>query len=165
MSAFRESQRSHPRSQLLSLTTEHAQSRDNKPPPGGSVSNKPDTINEDGSVYEIDLATCIVGDLSSDIFSNIEKLNLSEKYMDEVEKISVENTDELNKYNASHEVTLHIEDETDQKKATTKCDPDIKDGTNYDNERYKTEQTLLERRRVSLPEITTIPNMKAIRIK
>lgn len=89
--------------------------------------------------------------------------------MDEVEKISAETTEELNKNNASHEVTLHIEDETDQKKATTKCDFEIKDdfeeGTSYDRERYKTEQTLLERRRVSLPEITTIPNLKAIRIK
>lgn len=162
MSAFRESARTHPRSQLL-LNSEHAQSRDSKLSNSGSVSHKPETINEDGA-YDIDIATCIVGDLSSDIFSNIEKLNLCEKYKDDT--ITEGILEELDQNKTSHNVSLHIEDETECIKVSERnknCDTDSK--TNADQEQFKTEMTLLERRRVSLPEITTIPNLNAKKIK
>ncbi|XP_045178318.2 uncharacterized protein LOC123538349 isoform X2 [Mercenaria mercenaria] len=159
LSAFRESQRSHPRSQLL-LNSEHAQSRD----------SKPETINEDG-VCDIDLTTCIVGDLSSDIFSNIEKLNLSEKYKDDEETAIEEKTEESSHVKHNELVSLHIEDETvcvKTEEESKHCDDDKDEfemKINIDQEQFKTEKSLLERRRVSLPEITTIPNLKAIKIK
>ena len=171
ISAFRDSQRSHPRSQLL-LNSELTQSHDHKPANGSTANNKPETISED-SVCDIDLATCIVGDLSNDIFSNIEKLNLNEKYKDNEDAVSADKKSE-NSSNVSRNqpVSLYIEDETagaTDGNAVKDLDADKDDKfetkINTDQERFKAEKSLLERRRVSLPEITTIPNLKAIRIK
>lgn len=157
----RESQRTHPRTQLF-LNSEHAQSRDGKPSNSSTVTHKPETINEDG-VYDIDMATCIVGDLSSDIFSNIEKLNLCEKYKDETTHADEQKTEDKLHCHKRNNMSLHIEDETECNKGSAKCDTEVK--INSEQLESKTEMTLLERRRVSLPEITAIPNLKAIRIK
>jgi hypothetical protein len=154
------------------LNSENPQSNDHKPANGSIAYSKPEVISEDG-VCDIDLATCIVGDLSYDIFSNIEKLNLSEKYRDNEEAVCVDKKSEDSGHVTSRlPVSLHIEDETaraadgnEMKDLDADKDDKLETKINTDQERFQTEKSLLERRRVSLPEITTIPNLKAIRIK
>lgn len=113
----------------------------------------------------MDLATCIVGDLSSDIFNNIEKLNLSEKYNTEE---SIRNNSQPVS-NETNSVTLRIENELHNKSDNSvmeTCDKDeISDLKETGTDKIRSDKTLLERRRVSLPEITTKPNSKAIKVR
>lgn len=133
-------------------------SLDIKAPSIEGESTNRETFNDD-VIYDDDIATCIVGDLSSDIFSNIEKLNLSEKY--ENDEISTDD-----KETKASEVTLRIEDETGTKTNQQTCDnDDFCVLPNNTNDKLRTAKTLLERRRVSLPEITTKPNSKAIKVR
>ncbi|KAL4216867.1 hypothetical protein ACF0H5_023329 [Mactra antiquata] len=177
LSAFRESYRSQPRSPFLSLSTEHAQPRDLKAPSSGPASNKTDALPEDG-VSDIDIASCIVGDLSSDIFSNIEKLNWRNKFEDEemtiVNKEEHEMVEKLENLTTSVQIvneSFSVQNST-KVEALTVCDTsdtkekqsvEILEKSEIDSN--KSEQTLLERRRVSLPEITTTPNVNAVKVR
>ncbi|KAH3787471.1 hypothetical protein DPMN_165595 [Dreissena polymorpha] len=135
---------------------------------------------------DIDLTIDIVKDFSSEIFNNIEKLNKRTSIAAEDAKSGDAGSD--NKGGTSQSNTsLHFENETEtesvtrdasmrNKKAIVKEDlkgdsvamsADSKPGatSGCTGARAPAEMTLLERRRVSLPEITAMPNMRAIKIR
>lgn len=140
--------------------------------------NKTDAVIEDG-VSDIDIASCIVGDLSSDIFSNIEKLNWRNKFEDEVAPPTGKDESGVMEKNDNQKASIQIVNESfcdqtstrteDDKLVCDKTEPkdlktfEIADDNEQDND--KCDKSLLERRRVSLPEITTTPNVNAVKIR
>lgn len=165
LSAFKHSHRGQAFSQQLqSHSAEHARLQENKVSSCGTDSSNRDGF-IDETICDMDLATCIVGDLSSDIFNNIEKLNLSEKYNTEE---SIRNNSQPVS-NETNSVTLRIENELHNKSDNNvmeTCDKDeISDLKETGTDKIRSDKTLLERRRVSLPEITTKPNSKAIKVR
>ena len=125
----------------------------------------------DESCVDIDMTMDIVKDFSDEIFSNIEQLNRN--------SVLGTTTDTTNSEKQCTAAIIHIEDETCR---YTKSDTLTRDNiASYDEitglkDKSKEEdgdvtgclienKTLLERRRVSLPEVTTLPNIRAIRIR
>lgn len=153
MSAFKESRdRSRGHGNFLSLVD------------GKSRDDQEDTC------VDIDLTMDIVKDFSDEIFSNIEQLNRN----------SLIATNNADTNGDKHCVTaiVHIEDESDTYRYNNKHDTltrdnersaDVKnkskEGDSEKTEAGEDGKTLLERRRVSLPEITSLPNIRAIRIR
>lgn len=122
----------------------------------------------DDACADIDMTMNIVQDFSNEIFSNIEQLNRN--------SLIVSGGDNCDKENKNCNKTLvYIEDETDcyrSNKNDTLTKDSEKNLAAMDKcrEHRKSacsdaDKTLLERRRVSLPEITALPNIRAIKIR
>ncbi|WAR22481.1 hypothetical protein MAR_016455 [Mya arenaria] len=139
------------------------------------VDSKPRDDTDDLAV-DIDMTMDIVKDFSNEIFNNIEQLNKRRSL------IETSKTDDVQKLGSN--ASLHIEDETsnvqikvnDENHTTTqgikihkedegKCKLSSVSEEKGQSEECQSEKSLLERRRVSLPEITAIPNIRAIRIR
>lgn len=152
MSAFKES-RDRPRGHGAYLSLVDGKSRDDS----------------EDACADIDLTMDIVKDFSDEIFSNIEQLNRNSL-------IATHKTDNNSCNKLCTTAIVHLEDETKSydcnKRDTLTRDSvisnDQKDKTKDDCEQTGASddsKTLLERRRVSLPEITSLPNIRAIRIR
>lgn len=123
---------------------------------------------QDNACVDIDMTMDIVKDFSNEIFSNIEQLNRTPLLLEETS---------VNCEKPCTKTKLHIEDETKTYGLTKSggrikvCEQtnDVKHKAKADideeTEPVGDKKTLLERRRVSLPEITSLPNKRAIRIR
>ena len=128
---------------------------------------------EECDELDVDLTMDIVKDFSNEIFNNIEQLNkrrsLVEKQTDgSAEKgsdvsLTIEDETADNSHDISARKPKHVTKHLMETRPVKDVKSSKKDGRHIDVD--GAEKSLLERRRVSLPEITTIPNVRAIRIR